>query len=104
MPDDPPQTDTALLALVADIRAAVGDPLGRLMQDELVARCRILGGLAGSLRALARKWEQEAERCSEAARTADEEWDTTDACEWRERRAVYLECARELDDALGIIP
>lgn len=30
----------ALLGLVADIRAAVGDPTGKLMQDELVARCR----------------------------------------------------------------
>lgn len=32
----------ALLGLLADIRAAVGDPMGRLMQDELVARCRKL--------------------------------------------------------------
>lgn len=30
---------TALLGLVADIRAAVGDPTGKLMQDELVAHC-----------------------------------------------------------------
>ena len=30
----------ALFGLVADIRAAVGDPTGKLMQDELVARCR----------------------------------------------------------------
>lgn len=33
---------TALLGLLADIRAAVGDPMGRLMQDELVTRCRKL--------------------------------------------------------------
>jgi hypothetical protein len=33
---------TALLGLVADIRAAVGDPTGKLMQDELVAHCRKL--------------------------------------------------------------
>ena len=32
----------ALLGLLADIRAAVGDPTGRLMQDELVERCRQL--------------------------------------------------------------
>jgi len=32
----------ALLGLVADIRTAVGDPTGKLMQDELVARCRHL--------------------------------------------------------------
>ena len=32
----------ALLGLLADIRAAVGDPTGRLMQDELVERCRKL--------------------------------------------------------------
>jgi hypothetical protein len=30
---------TALLILLADIRAAVGDPTGKLMQDELVAHC-----------------------------------------------------------------
>jgi len=29
---------TALLGLLADIRAAAGDPTGKLMQDELVAR------------------------------------------------------------------
>lgn len=29
----------ALLCLLADIRAAVGDPTGKLMQDELVAHC-----------------------------------------------------------------
>ena len=32
----------ALLGLLADIRAAVGDPTGRLMQNELVERCRQL--------------------------------------------------------------
>lgn len=31
-----------LLRLVADIRAAVGDPTGKLMQDELVEHCRKL--------------------------------------------------------------
>lgn len=30
------------LKLLADIRTAVGDPKGKLMQDELVARCREL--------------------------------------------------------------
>ncbi|MHC4377605.1 MAG: hypothetical protein ACYS26_13470 [Planctomycetota bacterium] len=30
---------TALLGLVADIRSAVGDPNGKLMQNELVAHC-----------------------------------------------------------------
>ena len=33
---------TALLGLVADIRAAVGYPKGKLMQDELVEHCRKL--------------------------------------------------------------
>ena len=32
----------ALLGLLADIRAAVGDATGRLMQNELVERCRQL--------------------------------------------------------------
>ena len=31
-----------VLQLVADIRAAVGDPTGKLMQDELVEHCRTL--------------------------------------------------------------
>lgn len=34
--------ETALLILIADIRAAVGDPTGKLMQDELVEHCRRL--------------------------------------------------------------
>lgn len=32
----------SLLNLIADIRAAVGDPIGKLMQDELVEHCRAL--------------------------------------------------------------
>lgn len=35
---------TALLGLLADIRAAVGDPTGKLMQDELVEHCRKMKG------------------------------------------------------------
>jgi hypothetical protein len=34
-----------LLGLVADIRAAVGDPTGKLMQDELVAHCQTINTL-----------------------------------------------------------
>lgn len=33
---------TTLLLLLANIRAAIGDPTGRFMQDELVAHCRKL--------------------------------------------------------------
>lgn len=40
----------ALLGLVADIRAAVGDPTGKLMQDELVAHCRKLAKAATKAR------------------------------------------------------
>jgi hypothetical protein len=32
----------ALLYLLSDIRAAVGDPYGKLMQNELLERCRKL--------------------------------------------------------------
>jgi len=39
-------TCVALLNLIADIRAAVGDPTGKLMQDELVERCRKLAKAA----------------------------------------------------------
>ncbi len=35
-------SSTRLLGLLADIRAAVGDPTGKLMQDELVEHCRKL--------------------------------------------------------------
>mgnify|MGYP000912456932 FL=1 len=44
--------------------------------------------------ALVRKWEAEGTRCGE-----DEAWDA-DGDEWRERRAVYFECAEELKAAL----
>jgi hypothetical protein len=40
--DAPAVSSTGLLGLIADIRAAVGDPTGKLMQDELVAHCRKL--------------------------------------------------------------
>lgn len=36
------QEHFALSNLLADIRAAVGDPTGKLMQDELVERCKKL--------------------------------------------------------------
>lgn len=40
---DQSRADTmSLLHLIYDIRKAVGDPEGRLMQDELVAKCREL--------------------------------------------------------------
>jgi len=32
----------ALLNLIVDIRAAIGDPTGKLTQDELLQRCREL--------------------------------------------------------------
>lgn len=38
-----------VVKLLADIRAAVGDPEGRLMQDELVAHCRALREQATAL-------------------------------------------------------
>jgi len=41
-PKPKPETEMALLRLVADIRTAVGDPKGKLMQDELVEHCRKL--------------------------------------------------------------
>jgi hypothetical protein len=46
LPNEPiatPPNDTALLALLADIRKAAGDSHGRLMQDELVARIAGMG-------------------------------------------------------------
>lgn len=48
--DDAQATAIGALALVARIRAAVGDNEGRLMQDELVEHCRTLAGQAEQLR------------------------------------------------------
>lgn len=48
---------TGLLNLIADIRKAAGDPTGKLMQDELVARIEALRATlidtAGNLRRMA---------------------------------------------------
>ena len=50
-----------LLGLIAEIRAAVGDPDGRLMQDELIERCRNLRSEVGRLQdAIRRLAEQDA--------------------------------------------
>jgi hypothetical protein len=35
-------SNARLLGLLADIRAAVGDPTGKLMQDELIEHCKKL--------------------------------------------------------------
>ena len=48
---------------------------------------------------LVRKWEDEGKRCGETARKADEEWDDT-GDQWRERRAVYFDCAEQLKAAI----
>ena len=43
------------LGLVADIRSAVGDPTGKLMQDELVAHCRRMSAVVAAARCI-RHW------------------------------------------------
>ena len=40
MSEEMNNNEIALLNLIADIRAAVGDPNGKLMQDELIEWCR----------------------------------------------------------------
>ena len=45
----------ALLGLLADIRAAVGDPTGKLMQDELVEHCRHMSVVIDAARCT-RQW------------------------------------------------
>ena len=52
---------------------------------------------------LIRKWETEGERCGKIARDRDEEFES-DGDEWRERRAVYFECAEQLRVALAKLP
>lgn len=48
----------ALLGLLADIRAAVGDPNGKLMQDELVEHCCRVTNAAQKAEALADFWDK----------------------------------------------
>lgn len=55
-----PVASTALLGLLADIRAAVGDPNGRLMQEELVEHCRRVTNAANKAEALAEREHREA--------------------------------------------
>lgn len=49
--------------------------------------------------ALVRKWQAEGTLCGEEGRKSDDEGET-DGDQWRERRAVYFECAEELNAAL----
>lgn len=46
--------DARQLGLLADIRAAVGDPTGKLMQEDLLARCRHLAEIEARARDLVR--------------------------------------------------
>ncbi len=52
---------------------------------------------------LIRKWEAEGEHCGAMGREADDEFDDT-GDEWRERRAVYFDCAEQLRAALAKLP
>lgn len=55
------RANAAVYGLLADIRNAVGDPTGRLMQDELISHCRSLHAEVGQLReAIRRLAEQDA--------------------------------------------
>lgn len=51
-PKPKPETEMPMLRLVADIRAAVGDPKGKLMQDDLVEHCRKLKADSDALKKL----------------------------------------------------
>jgi hypothetical protein len=88
-----------LLGLLADIRAAVGDPKGKLMQDELVERCRKLYADTKRLadqrvvRDLAETWER---------RLAEKRGATRDALDCG-RTLQLRECCDELRAELGKI-
>lgn len=62
---------TSLLSLLADIRAAVGDPNGKLMQDELVEHCRRVTDAARRADRLAKFQEERYGDNGEAARAAE---------------------------------
>jgi hypothetical protein len=74
-------TNAAVYGLLADIRAAVGDPTGTLMQDELVAHCRSLNAEVGQLReAIRRLAEQDATLSVQGGNvTVTMDWTLTDA-------------------------
>lgn len=63
---------TALLGLLADIRAAVGDPTGKLMQDELVEHCRRVTNAAKKAQSLADFWEKHGGGNGVAARAKED--------------------------------
>ena len=73
-----------------------------MAQMEYNQRCTIEAFKAATntvMSSLVRKWEAEGTRCGEEGRNSDDAWDT-DGDEWRERRAVYFECAEELKAAM----
>lgn len=53
-------------------------------------------------RELVRKWTAEGNHCGQMGREADEEWEDGDG--WRERRAVFFDCATELEEAMRKVP
>lgn len=53
-------------------------------------------------RELVRKWNAEGEHCGAMGREADEEWEDGEL--WRERRAVFFDCATELEAAIRKVP
>jgi len=61
-----------LLALVAEIRAAVGDTAGKLTPDELVGRCRELRRIE--------EWADEGERVK--AQRCEDGWVVSEEPEW----------------------
>ena len=66
--------DTVLLLnLLADIRAAVGDPTGKLMQDDLIIHCRAIRIAAEKATLLADFWEKHGGGNGVAARTKEDE-------------------------------
>jgi hypothetical protein len=63
---------TVLLGLLADIRAAVGDPNGKLMQDELVEHCRCVTNAAKKAESLAEFWKEHGGGNGVAARAKED--------------------------------
>lgn len=63
-------SSTRLLGILADIRAAVGDPTGKLMQDELVEHCRNMRTALETISTYYRGDERSAESVLEMRRIA----------------------------------
>lgn len=98
--DQPAQPATDLLILLADIRAAAGDPRGRLMQDALVAHITTLRQRANSFEQVSALADRAHDALSEVIETGDIEPAEMELDELAKRAAADLANARALNEKM----